>query len=65
MRTRRLLLDSLSRLRAEGPSSAVALEPDKFLWRAISITVEPGGDWKTLGAEYMKARLGEGFGYQP
>ena len=65
VRTRRLLLDSLSRLRAEGPSSAVALEPDKFLWRAISITVEPGGDWKTLGAEYMKARLGEGFGYQP
>ena len=65
VRTRRLLLDSLSRMRAGEVSSAAALEPDKFLWRAISITVESGGDWKTLGAEFMKARLGEGFGYQP
>lgn len=65
VRTRRLLLDTLAKLQAENRRPASADDPDQFLWRAISITVPQGSDWRTAGAPYMKARLGEGFGYEP
>jgi len=65
VRTRRLLLDSLKRLAADGQRPVSATDPDQFLWRAISITIPAGGDWKQAGAEVMKAKLGQGFGYVP
>ena len=65
VRTRRLLLDSLRKLVSENQVPSSAADPDKFLRRAISIPIPPGGDWKAAGQDFMKARLGEGFGYQP
>ena len=38
---------------------------DKFLWRAISITIPAGGDWMAAGKEFMRAEPGKDFGYQP
>jgi hypothetical protein len=64
-RTRRLLLDTLRRLTTENQSPASVTDPDQFLWRAISIIIPAAGDWMGEGAEFMKARLGEGFGYKP
>ena len=65
VRTRRMLLEALKRLSAEGRAPASAADPDQFLWRAISITIPAEADWKAHGGEFMKAKLGEGFGYQP
>lgn len=65
VRTRRLLLETLKRLSSEGTAPASVADPEQFLWRAISITVPADADWRVLGGDFMKARLGEGFGYQP
>ncbi|MGB3067903.1 MAG: Rieske 2Fe-2S domain-containing protein [Ottowia sp.] len=65
VRMRRVLLDALKRLAAEDRVPASATDPAQFLWRAISITVPAQADWKAHGGEFMKAKLGEGFGYQP
>lgn len=65
VRTRRLLLEALKRLSDGGAPPVSATDPDQFLRRAISITIPAGEDWKVHGHEFMKAQLGEGFGYQP
>jgi phenylpropionate dioxygenase-like ring-hydroxylating dioxygenase large terminal subunit len=64
-RTRRFLLDALRRLENEGQRPAALADPALFMWRAISITVEAGADWKQAGAEFMRAKLGADFGYVP
>lgn len=65
VRARRLLLESLKKLAAEGQAPSSASEPDKFLWRAISITVPEGANWRSEGQEFMRAEPGKGFGYTP
>ncbi|MDO9504285.1 Rieske 2Fe-2S domain-containing protein [Hydrogenophaga sp.] len=65
VRARRLLLDTVRKYVAEDVRPESVSSPDKFLWRAISITIPAGGDWKAAGGEFMKAKLGQGFGYQP
>jgi hypothetical protein len=65
VRARKLMLDTVRKYATEDVRPASAGDPDKFLWRAISITIPAGGDWKAAGAEFMKARPGQGFGYQP
>jgi phthalate 4,5-dioxygenase oxygenase subunit len=65
VRTRRLLLDTLRKLQSENVSPPSAVDPEQFLWRAISITIPEGADWKAAGVHYMKAQLGQGFGYEP
>jgi len=64
-RTRRFLLEALRRLEADGQRPAPAAAPASFMWRAISITVDEGADWKQAGAGFMRARLGADFGYTP
>jgi len=65
VRARKLMLDTVRKYATGDVRPASASDPDKFLWRAISITIPAGGDWKAAGAEFMKARPGQGFGYQP
>jgi phthalate 4,5-dioxygenase oxygenase subunit len=64
-RTRRVLLEAAQKLAAQEIRPVSTQDPDKFLVRAISITIPAGGDWMTLGKEYMRAVPGTDFGYQP
>ncbi|MFO1218726.1 MAG: Rieske 2Fe-2S domain-containing protein [Burkholderiaceae bacterium] len=64
-RTRRMLLDALKRLDGEGQRPPSAQNPSSMMWRAVSLTVDAGADWKQVGAEFMRARLGADFGYTP
>ena len=64
-RTRRMLLDTVGRFVKDGQRPASADKPQSLMWRAVSLTVPTGGNWSELGAEFMQARLGAGFGYEP
>ena len=64
-RTRRMLLDTVSRLVKDGQRPASADKPQSLMWRAVSLTIPAGGNWSELGREFMQARLGAGFGYEP
>ena len=64
-RTRRLLLDTVRRLAADGQRPASADKPESLMLRAMSLTIPAGGDWNRLGSEFMKAKLGADFGYTP
>jgi phthalate 4,5-dioxygenase oxygenase subunit len=64
-RTRRMLLDSVGRLVKDGQRPASADKPQSLMWRAVSLTLPAGGNWSELGREFMQARLGAGFGYEP
>ena len=64
-RTRRVLLEAAKKLAAQEARPASTAAPDKFMVRAISITIPAGGDWMAHGKDFMHARLGQGFGYQP
>lgn len=64
-RTRRLLLDSIKKLATDNIQPASVREPDKFMMRAMSITIPANADWKTAGQDFMSAELGQGFGYEP
>jgi hypothetical protein len=65
VRTRRLLLDCLRKLQDEGKRPASATDPAAMMWRAVSLTLPSGSDWKVAAAEPMRARLGADFGYTP
>ena len=65
MRTRRVLLEAVKKLESQEVRPASAAQPDKFLVRAISITIPAGGDWMAAGKEFMQAQPGKDFGYQP
>ncbi|MBC5767310.1 Rieske 2Fe-2S domain-containing protein [Ramlibacter albus] len=64
-RTRRVLLEATKKLAAQEQRPVSTTDPDKFLVRAISITIPEGGDWMAQGKDFMQAKLGQGFGYQP
>ena len=64
-RTRRMLLDTVSRLVKDGQRPASADKPQSLMWRAVSLTLPTGANWSELGREFMQARLGAGFGYEP
>jgi phenylpropionate dioxygenase-like ring-hydroxylating dioxygenase large terminal subunit len=64
-RTRRVLLEAAKKLAAQQARPASASEPDKYLVRAISITIPAGADWVALGKDFMQAQPGKDFGYQP
>ncbi len=64
-RTRRVLLEAVRKLAADGQRPASSHAPDKFMVRAVSITLPAGADWLAAGREHMQARLGQDFGYQP
>ena len=64
-RTRRLLLDSVGRFVKDGQRPASADKPQSLMWRAVSLTLPTGANWSELGREFMQARLGAGFGYEP
>lgn len=65
VRARRLLLDALRKLEAEGARPASATDPQAMMWRAVSITIPRGSDWKPAAAEFMRAKVGADFGYTP
>jgi phenylpropionate dioxygenase-like ring-hydroxylating dioxygenase large terminal subunit len=65
VKVRRMLLDGTHRLLTDNATPASTKTPEAYLRRSASITIERGGDWKTLGSEFIKAKLGEGFGYVP
>jgi phenylpropionate dioxygenase-like ring-hydroxylating dioxygenase large terminal subunit len=64
-RTRRVLLEAARKLSQQAIRPPSAAAPDKFLVRAISITLPDGGDWREAGREFMRAEPGKDFGYQP
>jgi phthalate 4,5-dioxygenase oxygenase subunit len=64
-RTRRVLLEAAKKLQSEQRVPVSSSDPDKFLFRAISITIPAGADWMAAGKAFMQARPGQGFGYQP
>ncbi len=65
VRTRRLLLDAVRKLEGEGTKPASATDPQAMMWRAVSITIPRGSDWKPAAADFMRAKLGTDFGYVP
>lgn len=64
-RTRRVLLEAARKLQSQQVRPVSAAAPEKFLYRAISITIPAGADWMAAGKEFMQARPGQDFGYQP
>ncbi|MEO8297711.1 MAG: Rieske 2Fe-2S domain-containing protein [Burkholderiales bacterium] len=64
-RTRRLLLDTVKKLRTENLRPATALRPEVYMVRAVSLTLPNGLNWAEAGREFMQARLGQDFGYKP
>lgn len=64
-RTRRMLLDAVKKLERDGLRPVSVAAPDKFLLRAISITIPAGADWMDAGREFMRAEPGKDLGYQP
>ena len=65
VRTRRLLIDSARQLAKAGQRPASAERPELSMWRAVSLTLPAGTDWREAGGEFMRARLGQDFGYTP
>jgi phenylpropionate dioxygenase-like ring-hydroxylating dioxygenase large terminal subunit len=64
-RTRRVLLDTVKKLRDAGQRPPSARAPERFRVRAISITIPAGADWVAAGGEYMRAEPGKPLGYEP
>ena len=64
-RTRRVLLEAVKKLATQDQRPVSTTEADKFLYRAISITIPAGADWMAIGKEFMHAEPGKDFGYQP
>ncbi|OWT63575.1 Rieske 2Fe-2S domain-containing protein [Candidimonas nitroreducens] len=64
-RTRRMLLAAVKQLAAEGARPPSAGLQQKYLVRAISITIPKDGDWAAEGGEFMRAEPGKDFGYAP
>jgi phthalate 4,5-dioxygenase len=64
-RTRRVLLEAARKLTTQEIRPASVQDPDRFLVRAISITIPAGGDWMAYGKNFMQAQPGKDFGYQP
>jgi phthalate 4,5-dioxygenase oxygenase subunit len=61
--TRRLLLDSLRKMAADGTKPPRHDDPDLFMVRAVSMTLPADEGWLDSGREPMTARLGADFGY--
>ncbi len=64
-RTRRVLLEAVRKLVADGQRPASADRPELLMRRAVSLTLPTGSDWTKLGAPFMEAKLNEDFGYTP
>ncbi len=64
-RTRRVLLEAVKKLQKEQLRPPSATAPDRFLVRAISISIPAGGDWMAAGREFMRAEPGKALGYEP
>lgn len=65
VRARRQLLDAARKLQTGKLPPASAEHPEKLMWRAVSLTLPAGADWREQGAQFTQARLGQGFGYTP
>lgn len=61
--TRRLLLNSIARLRDQGIRPASAEDPSLFMVRSVSMHLPREAIWSEAGAEHMRAELGKDFGY--
>lgn len=63
-RVRRMLLETQRKM-SQGEAPESARNPQSFMKRAVSITIPAGGDWESLGQNFMTAEIGKGFGYKP
>ena len=63
--TRRLLLESVRKLRETGAVPQGVTDPSTYLVRAVSLTLPAGQPWQDGGLEHIKAKLHAGFGYTP
>lgn len=63
--TRRLLLESVRNLRAQGTVPKGVTDPATFMVRAVSLTLPAGVPWQEVGSEHIRAKLGADFGYTP
>ncbi len=62
---RKLLLQAIAEYRDNGSCPAGVAEPDTFMVRAVSVTMENEADWLEVCRPHMKAELGKDFGYAP
>ncbi len=65
VKTRRKLLDAVKALAATGTRPQGAVDPTQTMVRAVSLTLPAGTDWQSAGGDFMRARVGADFGYQP
>lgn len=63
--TRRALLEIAGAYRESGSRPERFSDPDLYMVRAVSLTLPKDASWVDEGAQYMAARLGQSFGYQP
>ena len=63
--TRHLLLEVLYDITTNLNRPLGVLQPDKFMARAVLVTLPSDSDWLTAYTPYMKAQLGADFGYTP
>ncbi len=61
---RRLLLDSAADYNQRRAKPPGVDDPDVFIVRAVSLTLDEGIGWADAGDRVMRARPGSGFGYQ-
>lgn len=63
--TRQVLLEAVAAHRDSGTIPASVGDPDIGMVRPVSIRMKPEQAWEDLAEEPMKAKLGQGFGYEP
>ena len=63
--TRRCLLGHLRALRESGEPPPRIADPDLYMVRAASLRLAKDVSWVEAGAQHIRARLGEDFGYEP
>ncbi len=61
---RRMLLDSLDAHHARGIRPQGVDDPDTFMVRAVSLKLPSDATWHEAGRPFMRARLGDSFGYE-
>jgi phthalate 4,5-dioxygenase oxygenase subunit len=62
--TRRVLLEIAGAFRDSGVKPNRFADPDLYMVRAVSLKLPKDAGWVDEGASHVKARLGEGFGYE-
>ncbi len=63
--TRRFLLQALNAMARGQTPPSLPPQPANYMLRAVSITKPSAAPWRSAAEPFLRARLGEGFGYTP